>query len=134
MILTICLQKGNLKPSNSQYRLAKKAEAARVSRRRRKAYVQALEERVAKLTARLAELVQSPGDSPQKAASSHEKEQEGLMEVMTRLLSQPNSSSEELDWVIDRFVANSRKRQSAVEYFLGRAEKQICMSAKHWAQ
>ena len=43
-----------------------------MSRRRKKAYVQSLEEKVAKLTARLAELEQMPVGSLGTVASTHE--------------------------------------------------------------
>lgn len=123
----------------AQRRLARKAEAARQSRRRKKAYVTSLEEQVVRLQTKLAGLEAGlesnngvedlPGSGSGSVDELHCEEQKHLKARVIQILSEntewkqhglPAAASAELKQLLDRFVSNSRKRQNAVGFYLNK--------------
>ncbi|CEP02362.1 unnamed protein product (mitochondrion) [Plasmodiophora brassicae] len=105
--------------SEHDSRLAKKAQAARLSRQRKKEYIMRLEAEVARLTARLAEL--QAVHQPDVLQAAHAQEQQQLKAKMTSLLEQAPVPTDELCRTLEQFVQKSRNRQNSTDFFIGRA-------------
>lgn len=100
-------------------RLAKKAEAARVSRRKKKAYVQELEESVITLTQRIAALKQKRVLARQRRASIESS-------------SNPSSPLAHLDMdnsqlvkIAEEMVQNPTNRRKRADYYLDRVAESV---------
>uniref|UniRef100_A0A7S3Z627 CG-1 domain-containing protein n=1 Tax=Lotharella globosa TaxID=91324 RepID=A0A7S3Z627_9EUKA len=86
-------------------RKARKAEVARACRRRKKAYIQSLEEKAARLSAKLQDMAKS-----QNGEATHRKDQDLLVGMIRNAINE-GQGDRQIDQLIQRFVANSRKRQ-----------------------
>jgi hypothetical protein len=106
----------------TQRKLAKKAEAARVSRKKKKDYIQALEEKLYKLSARLAELEAGPNEMKGKVQDMYKRDQDALKEKLAMLMRDPDSNQEEIKHVMISLVGLSKKKNAATEYFLDKCE------------
>lgn len=95
-------------------RKARKAEVARQCRKRKKAYIQSLEEKAKALADQLTAMSQrGAGVSRVDAESQHRQEQQGILAKIQRFLSKPQSydTNKELRNCISAFANKSRKRQ-----------------------
>jgi len=119
-------------------RLARKAEAARASRKRKKAYVHSLEERVTCLSTRLTELQAATNLSTHKLNQQDLKDQ--AMNLLRNEIQMQNqvplsplvssdSSQEQLANLMKQFVSNSRQRQAAADIHLAQLEDCFAPSA-----
>lgn len=102
------------------HKLARKAEAARASRRRRKAYVQSLEGKVGFLVARVssleAELIQrrcnyEMSTFQQYASNQHKEEQQNILHHLQMVRKDPSANWNEAASLLNQFTENSQKRQ-----------------------
>uniref|UniRef100_A0A7S2VVL6 BZIP domain-containing protein n=1 Tax=Norrisiella sphaerica TaxID=552664 RepID=A0A7S2VVL6_9EUKA len=96
-------------------RKARKAEVARQCRKRKKAYIQSLEEKAKALAEQLSAMSNKrhKGGAVVDRAAQHRNEQNKLLDKLGRLVarSQNDDNSRELKSVINSFTNNSRKRQ-----------------------
>jgi hypothetical protein len=120
-------------------RLQRKAELARESRKKKKMYIEELEEKVKQLESRVTELQAQHERSlgKRKSVSSlcdendRAKHQKQLVQMLAELVSKPKMEEVELDLLKDHvqmFVETSREIQSQVEYNLDRVEDIISPS------
>mmetsp|Transcript_16393 Transcript_16393/g.24700 ORF Transcript_16393/g.24700 Transcript_16393/m.24700 type:complete len:553 (+) Transcript_16393:101-1759(+) len=86
-------------------RKARKAEVARACRRRKKAYIQSLEEKAARLAAKLQSMTKT-----QNGEAAHRKDQDVLIALIRDAVNE-GQRDRQIQNLIDRFVHNSRKRQ-----------------------
>eukprot|EP00475_Leptophrys_vorax_P039320 TRINITY_DN7084_c0_g1_i1.p1 TRINITY_DN7084_c0_g1~~TRINITY_DN7084_c0_g1_i1.p1 ORF type:complete len:451 (+),score=101.34 TRINITY_DN7084_c0_g1_i1:72-1355(+) len=114
----------------SSKRLARKAEAARASRRRKKAYVQSLEDKFARLSARLAELESGPDQARAMIHEVQRNEQKEIRERLDEILasSRAESHMDEIRELLSAYIRNGRKKQNTAEYYLGRCETALAPS------
>eukprot|EP00474_Spongospora_subterranea_P009494 CRZ09952.1 hypothetical protein [Spongospora subterranea] len=112
----------NSTESESQ-KLAKKAESARLCRRRKKEFILSLEADLSRLTARLAEL-QSSCD-PKQILSKLASDQNAIKSRMAELLKQNPVPADELSNLLEEFIRNSRNRQNSAEFYIDRASKNL---------
>lgn len=121
-------ERGKGKGKNkAQTRLARKAEAARASRRRKKAYVASLEEKVSRLTARLAELQAAGGGQQRTSGDALREEQrktKAKMQSMLEATEDPQNDAA-LARLMTTFVAESRQRQNSFGGFLDKLEEAL---------
>eukprot|EP00475_Leptophrys_vorax_P011567 TRINITY_DN18130_c0_g1_i1.p1 TRINITY_DN18130_c0_g1~~TRINITY_DN18130_c0_g1_i1.p1 ORF type:complete len:591 (-),score=102.29 TRINITY_DN18130_c0_g1_i1:680-2404(-) len=114
-------------------RKERKAELARESRKKKKAYVEELEEKVKQLETRVAELQTQHDRSMVKRRSVSSlydendrlKHQKQLVQMMAELVSKPRIQDVEADLLKDHvqmFIETSREAQSQVEYNIDRVE------------
>jgi Mg2+ and Co2+ transporter CorA len=114
-------------------RLARKAELARESRRRKKMYVQDLENKVRKLGAKIEELqrqaARAKASRRVRNIVTEEKELRDAqiairerMAAITRSGAQDEAAREQLSALIRSFTANSRARQARVDHHLDQVE------------
>lgn len=111
-------------------RLARKAELARASRRRKKLYVQDLEEKVKSMGKKIEELQQKQarskaqrGDGWSSDDRARRDNQKSIRNRLIELLQKPESdrtAEKELQVLVKRFVENSRERQAQVDFYLDR--------------
>lgn len=97
-------------------RKARKAEVARQCRKRKKAYIQSLEEKAKALAEQLSALSskRNKGGGGVVDSQSHRLDQDRLIDKMQKLIdrSQKNEDvTKELKTVVSAFISNSRKRQ-----------------------
>mmetsp|Transcript_10022 Transcript_10022/g.18230 ORF Transcript_10022/g.18230 Transcript_10022/m.18230 type:complete len:522 (-) Transcript_10022:33-1598(-) len=97
-------------------RKARKAEVARQCRKRKKAYIQSLEEKAKALAEQLSALSskRNKGGGGVVDSQSHRVDQDRLIDKMQKLIdrSQKNEDvTKELKTVVSAFISNSRKRQ-----------------------
>jgi hypothetical protein len=114
----------------STKRLAKKAEAARASRRRKKVYIQSLEEKFSRLSARLAELEAGPDQARAMIHEAQKNEQKEIRQRLDDILSNPDADCymEEIRELLSAYIQNGRKKQNTAEYYLGRCETALTPS------
>jgi hypothetical protein len=132
------------KQVKTQRRLARKAEAARQSRQRKKAYVNQLEDKLAQLQERLHELDSSTGvDESERIVRGLDNtalrgEQSTLKMRMQNMIEDPpiwqqpemtSKAEGELRGLSDLFVTNSRKRQNGLHTSLQELREQLIPSA-----
>jgi len=114
-------------------RLARKAELARESRRRKKFYIQDLENKVKQLT-RKNEEYQRMYTNVTAIETSKEKEREAaqqrIRQRLSELVQKPDMDEDiraELSHLVKQFVVNSRERQSGVEYHMERVQNSLVL-------
>mmetsp|Transcript_26330 Transcript_26330/g.63464 ORF Transcript_26330/g.63464 Transcript_26330/m.63464 type:complete len:508 (-) Transcript_26330:331-1854(-) len=101
-------RKGRLPEDKTAKRKARKAEVARACRRRKKAYIQSLEEKAARLQQQLNSMAKS-----QYGEATHRKDQDTLVQRIKDAV-KGGQSDRQIHTLIQRFVGNSRKRQRNV--------------------
>lgn len=123
-------------------RLARKAELARASRRRKKMYVQDLESKVRKLGAKIEDMQsRASAESNNKAKSGardpaeeeqRKAAQQAIRATLSELLNRPEAeqaagtpAGEQIQALVRQFVDNSRSRQALVELHLDRVEESL---------
>eukprot|EP00475_Leptophrys_vorax_P029233 TRINITY_DN42709_c0_g1_i1.p1 TRINITY_DN42709_c0_g1~~TRINITY_DN42709_c0_g1_i1.p1 ORF type:complete len:590 (-),score=140.02 TRINITY_DN42709_c0_g1_i1:78-1847(-) len=116
--------------TRSSKRLVRKAEAARQSRRRKKAYIESLEEKFARLSARLAELEAGPDQARSLLQEAQRNEQKAIRERLDEILAsqQPDSHMDEIRDLLFAYIRNGRKKQNTAEYYLGRCDTALTPS------
>eukprot|EP00466_Bigelowiella_natans_P015479 jgi/Bigna1/83233/fgenesh1_pg.104_\ len=95
----------NMHEDKNAKRKARKAEVARACRRRKKAYIQSLEEKASLLQQKLQTMAKS-----QNGEASHRKDQHQLVQLIRNAIND-GQQDREIQQLIQRFVGNSRKRQ-----------------------
>lgn len=122
-------------------RLARRALVARESRKRKKEYVQQLEDKVARLEAQKEELqlkIQkmrqgSVTKRPSRSENDRRCCQDALMQELNVLLKKESKSQHDLDAIKDKvrqFIENSRERQEQADAHLDDLERRILPSVE----
>mmetsp|Transcript_43461 Transcript_43461/g.69951 ORF Transcript_43461/g.69951 Transcript_43461/m.69951 type:complete len:565 (-) Transcript_43461:170-1864(-) len=111
----------NEDPEKTSKRKARKAEVARACRKRKKAYIQSLEQKAAALQRKLAEMASNASQSKSEE-DVHGEEQKNILNEMERAISSPLPDSKEIKKLIHRFVANSRQHR---DHFWRHAENTL---------
>jgi len=115
-------------------RLARKAELARASRRRKKLYIQDLENKVKTLGKKVEELQQREAKAQARHIPVHvtqeekkrKERQQSIRKKLDELVQRKThdkQSIEQIGNLIKRFALNSRERQSAADFYLDRVQE-----------
>mmetsp|Transcript_6626 Transcript_6626/g.12191 ORF Transcript_6626/g.12191 Transcript_6626/m.12191 type:complete len:561 (+) Transcript_6626:36-1718(+) len=121
--------RGMLDPNKTSKRKARKAEVARACRKRKKAYIQSLEQKAAVLTKQLSEM--SGKARPMKSEEEvHRLEQDQLLSEMEKLLSNRHCNTKDVKKLVSKFAANSRRHQKTYWKHVDSAKKAITPGAQ----
>lgn len=119
-------ESGMTEEDRAKARLARKAELARRSRRRKKAFFETMEEQNRAMRAEIDLLKKQLELASSRDERERRKNQMAVRETMAQLVSAPRLDPEQqrtLESSIRQFVANSRERQSKVFHHLDRASE-----------
>mmetsp|Transcript_11350 Transcript_11350/g.27929 ORF Transcript_11350/g.27929 Transcript_11350/m.27929 type:complete len:597 (-) Transcript_11350:335-2125(-) len=97
-------------PERTSKRKARKAEVARACRKRKKAYIQSLEQKAAILQRKLAEMTGKASQS-KSVEEMHRNEQERILGDMSKAISAQYPDAKDLKKLVNLFVTNSRQQK-----------------------
>jgi hypothetical protein len=118
--------------SKSSRRLARKAEAARQSRRRKKAHMQSLEEKFARLSARLIELESAAESSQSKKIESELNEQEKIKQKLESILLSPDvfERIDDVRELVQLYISSDRYKENEIELLLKKIQNSLKRSSQ----
>jgi len=107
-------------------RKARKAEVARACRRRKKAYIQSLEEKASRLQQQLSSMART-----QNGEASHRRDQDHLIQLIRNAVND-GEQDRQIQQIIQKFVGNSRKRQrTSSSTYVNKVKEQLFQRWKY---